>query len=82
MTPKQRAEKSADVMWANDKASAWFGMSIDSVDEGYAKLSLTVRKDHLNGLDICHGGVTFALADSAFAFACNSRNQAFPQPGN
>lgn len=76
MTPKQRAEKSAKTMWANDKASVWFGMSIVSVDEGYALLSLTVSKDHLNGLDICHGGVTFALADSAFAFACNSRNQA------
>jgi len=76
MTPKQRAEKSAEVMWNNDKASVWFGMSIVSVDEGHAVLSLTVNKDHLNGLDICHGGVTFALADSAFAFACNSRNHA------
>jgi len=76
MTPKERARKSADVMWASDKASVWFGMSIDAVDEGYAVLSLTVCEQHLNGLAICHGGVTFALADSAFAFACNSRNQA------
>lgn len=76
MTPKERAIKSADVMWSRDKASVWFGMSIDTVDEGHAVLSLTVSEQHLNGLSICHGGVTFALADSAFAFACNSRNQA------
>ena len=62
-------------MWNNDQASAWFGMRIDEIDEGFAVLSLTVEKKHTNGHGICHGGVTFALADSAFAFACNSRNQ-------
>jgi acyl-CoA thioesterase len=50
-------------------------MRIDEIDEGFAVLSLTVEKKHTNGHGICHGGVTFALADSAFAFACNSRNQ-------
>jgi acyl-CoA thioesterase len=50
-------------------------MRIDEIDEGFAMLSLTVEKKHTNGYGICHGGVTFALADSAFAFACNSRNQ-------
>jgi acyl-CoA thioesterase len=62
-------------MWNNDQASAWFGMRIDEIDEGFAVLSLTVEKKHTNGHGICHGGVTFALADSTFAFACNSRNQ-------
>lgn len=75
MTPKQRAEKSAATMWAQDRASQWIGMAVDSVDEGLAVLSLEVREHHANGLGICHGGVTYALADSAFAFACNSRNQ-------
>lgn len=75
MSPKERAKKSAAVMWAEDRASAWLGMSIDDVDEGTAILSLTVQDHHCNGFGICHGGITFALADSAFAFACNSRNQ-------
>lgn len=75
-TSKSRAEKAADAMWADDKASAWFGMKIKEVDEGTATLQLRVESHHCNGHGMCHGGVTFALADSAFAFACNSRNQA------
>lgn len=76
MTPKQRAEKSAAAMWAGDQASKWAGMEIIQMDEGTAVLQLTVASHHCNGHGICHGGVTFMLADSAFAFACNSRNQA------
>ena len=76
LTPSERARKSAEAMWSGDRASAWFGMSLDDVDEGRATLSLTVAEHHTNGHGICHGGVIFALADSAFAFACNSRNQA------
>lgn len=75
MTPKERARKSADTMWRDDEASAWIGMEIKDVDEGTATLSLKVQKHHTNGHGNCHGGVTFTLADSAFAFACNSRNQ-------
>lgn len=75
MTPKQRAEKSAAAMWADDHASKWAGMEISQMDEGTAVLELTVAQHHCNGHGICHGGVTFMLADSAFAFACNSRNQ-------
>lgn len=75
MTPKERAAKSAEAMWAGDEASKWVGMQIDAVDEGEATLSMTVQKHHCNGHAICHGGVIFSLADSAFAFACNSRNQ-------
>jgi acyl-CoA thioesterase len=62
-------------MWSNDNASVWLGMELVNVDEGHAVLSMTVQKHHANGHGICHGGITFALADSAFAFACNSRNQ-------
>lgn len=75
MTPKERAEKSAQAMWIDDHASQWFGMTLDHIDEGTAVLSLVVKQEHVNGLGSCHGGVSFALADSAFAFACNSRNQ-------
>ncbi|MEM1388116.1 MAG: hydroxyphenylacetyl-CoA thioesterase PaaI [Pseudomonadota bacterium] len=74
MTPKERAEKAAQAMWSTDRASPWVGMAIDAVDAGTATLSLKVAPHHCNGHGICHGGVTFALADSAFAFACNSRN--------
>ena len=75
MTPKQRAERSAKAMWAGDEASRWAGITLISVDEGCAQMSLKIAKHHANGHGICHGGVTFILADSAFAFACNSRNQ-------
>ncbi len=76
MMPKERAEKSAAAMWANDNASVWLGMELVEVDEGTATLRLLIQKHHTNGHGNCHGGITFTLADSAFAFACNSRNQA------
>ena len=72
----ERAKRSAEAMWRGDGASAWFGMELVDIDEGTATLSLTVAPHHTNGHGICHGGVVFALADSAFAFACNSRNVA------
>lgn len=75
MTPKERAECSAAAMWSDDGASQWLGMTLVSVDEGTAEMSLVVEKHHCNGHGICHGGITFSLADSTFAFACNSRNQ-------
>ncbi len=75
MTPKERAEKAAAIMWENDRASPWIGMRLDTIDEGRSKMSLVVQNHHVNGHDICHGGIIFTLADSAFAFACNSRNQ-------
>ena len=76
MTPRERAEKAAAAMWGHDNASKWVGMKLVDVDEGTATIELKVVEHHCNGLGICHGGVTFMLADSAFAFACNSRNQA------
>jgi acyl-CoA thioesterase len=76
LTPDERAAKSAAAMWANDNASKWVGMTLGTVTEGSAEVTLTVEAHHANGLGKCHGGVLFALADSAFAFACNSRNQA------
>lgn len=76
ITPEDRAERSAKAMWANDDASKWMGMQISTVGVGTATLTMTVEKHHTNGHDICHGGFIFTLADSAFAFACNSYNQA------
>ena len=75
LSPKERAERSAQEMWQEDKASQALGIEIEEVDEGKAILSLIVADTHVNGHKICHGGITFTLADSAFAFACNSRNQ-------
>lgn len=75
MTPEERALKVGDVMWSADGASQWMGMSLDHVGPGAAALSLTVEDHHTNGHKICHGGVMFTLADSAFAFACNSYNR-------
>jgi len=76
VTPQERAERSAQAMWADDRASPWFGMELVSVEEGRSTMRLRVVGHHTNGHGICHGGVIFSLADSAFAFACNSRNQA------
>ncbi len=59
-------------MWDEDAASQALGMRLVSAGDGRAELTMTVRPDMVNGHGICHGGLTFALADSAFAFACNS----------
>ena len=75
MTPQERAQRSAEAMWATDTASQQMGMRIDAVAPGRAVLSMVVEERHLNGHRICHGGFIFTLADSAFAFACNSYNQ-------
>jgi acyl-CoA thioesterase len=69
------AERVANGMFARDQASRGLGMRIVRVAPGYAQLSMMVRADMLNGHAICHGGFVFTLADSAFAFACNSYNE-------
>ena len=61
-------------MLKDDRASRALGMRITSIGPGSATLTMTVRDDMLNGFEICHGGFMTLLADSAFAFACNSRN--------
>ncbi|RMH49307.1 MAG: hydroxyphenylacetyl-CoA thioesterase PaaI [Alphaproteobacteria bacterium] len=75
MTPEERARRSAAAMWRSDAASRWLGLSLDAVGPGWARMSFTVAPHHLNGHGICHGGYIFTLADSAFAFACNSYNR-------
>ncbi|HYC10260.1 MAG TPA: hydroxyphenylacetyl-CoA thioesterase PaaI [Steroidobacteraceae bacterium] len=68
------AERTARALYARDRASQAFGMRLDAVAPGRARLLMRVRGDMVNGHGLCHGGIVFALADSAFAFACNSYN--------
>jgi acyl-CoA thioesterase len=70
--PQSVAEASADAMFGQDRASQALGMRILEVRPGYARLAMAVREDMVNGHKICHGGLIFTLADSAFAFACNT----------
>lgn len=75
MDPQTLAEASAAAMLDEDAASRGMGIALVQVRPGRARCSLVVRADHLNGHGICHGGVIFTLADTAFAVACNSYNQ-------
>lgn len=72
---QQLAERVRDGMQRNDRASRALGMQILSVGPGRASMSMAIRDEMLNGHDICHGGLIATLADSAFAFACNSHNE-------
>ena len=73
---QRRAEHAAAALFARDRASQALGMRIAAVAPGYASVVMRVRPDMLNGYGVCHGGIVFALGDSAFAFACNSHNEA------
>ncbi|SNR46937.1 hydroxyphenylacetyl-CoA thioesterase PaaI [Paracoccus sediminis] len=75
MTPQELAEASARALWNDDSASQRLGMVLDRIAPGQATLSMTVTDAMSNGHGNCHGGYIFTLADSAFAFACNSHNQ-------
>jgi acyl-CoA thioesterase len=74
-SPQETADLVREGMYANDRASKALGMQIIAVSRGHATLAMTVRDDMLNGHDICHGGLIATLADSCFAFACNSYNE-------
>lgn len=75
LDPQTLAERVRDGMFANDQASRGLGMQFEAVGPGYARMRMTVREDMLNGFRICHGGFITTLADSAFAFSCNSYNE-------
>jgi acyl-CoA thioesterase len=70
--PQSVAEASARAMYGQDRASQALGMRVVEVRPGYARLVMQVREDMVNGHQLCHGGLIFTLADSAFAFACNT----------
>ncbi len=72
---QELAEACADAMWEEDAASQGLGMHLVAVAPGSAVLTMTVREDMVNGHGICHGGYIFTVADSAFAFACNTYDQ-------
>jgi acyl-CoA thioesterase len=72
--PQALAELAGKAMYERDPASQKLGMTLDEIRPGYARMSMRVRDDMLNGHSTCHGGYIFMLADSAFAFACNSHN--------
>lgn len=74
-TELEVAQACARLMWANDRASKEMGLELGEVTPGEASVHLTVRPDMLNGHGVCHGGLIFAMADTAFAFACNSLNR-------
>jgi len=57
-----------------DSFSKWLGIELVDIKEGYSKIKMLVREEMMNGLNVVHGGIAFSLGDSAFAFACNSRN--------
>jgi len=73
---QSRAERAAAALFERDRASQALGMRIAAVKPGAARVVMRVRADMVNGHGLCHGGLVFALADSAFAFACNSHNDA------
>ena len=73
-TNDQLARSVVRHMMENDFFSQWMGVTVLEVREGYSKIQMTIRKEMVNGFGIIHGGLPFSLADSAFAFACNNRN--------
>ena len=75
LSPDDLARACAEAMWQEDDASQGLGMEIVEIRPGQATLTMTVKPDMVNGQRIAHGGFIFALADSAFAFACNTHNQ-------
>lgn len=75
MTPQQTAELVRDGMFARDRAAQSLAMRITHIAPGEATIEMPVRDDMLNGFDTCHGGYITALGDTAFAYACNTRNE-------
>lgn len=67
-------EQVIEHMMNHDAFSQWMGIEVLETKEGYSKIRMTVREEMVNGFGIVHGGISFSLADSAFAFACNNRN--------
>ena len=74
MQADQLAVQVVERMMEHDAFSQWLGIKVLEVREGYSRIQMTLRNEMLNGFGVIHGGVTFSLADSAFAFACNNRN--------
>src|ERR1700745_2379380 len=80
--PDDLARAVAETMFARHGTGAAWGLEIEAAREGYARAAMTVRADMLNGHGTAHGGMIFALADSAFAYACNTHNRATVAQGS
>ncbi|MGN6604308.1 MAG: hydroxyphenylacetyl-CoA thioesterase PaaI [Ginsengibacter sp.] len=74
MEKNDLTEKVVSHLLENDLFSKWLGIEVIALEKGYSKIKMTVRPEMINGFGIVHGGIAFSLADSAFAFACNNRN--------
>ena len=70
----QLAKSVVNKMMQHYAFSQWLGIEVIEIKDGYSKIQMTLRDDMLNGFGVIHGGIAFSLADSAFAFACNNRN--------
>lgn len=74
MDTNELAKRVVGHMMDSDLFSQWLGIEIIEVKEGYSKIKMKLRKEMINGFGVIHGGIAFSLGDSAFAFACNNRN--------
>src|SRR5262245_11386804 len=74
MNKDQLAKDVVDHMMKHDLFSQWLGVEVLEIKEGYSRIRMTVREEMINGFGVVHGGIAFSLADSAFACACNNRN--------
>jgi acyl-CoA thioesterase len=74
MTDEELARRCGEAMYSRDIATRELGIRLESIGPGRCRMTMTVRGDMLNGHEVCHGGLIFTLADTAFAYACNSRN--------
>ena len=77
----QRAQAVVQSLYLADRASQWLGLEFLEVAPGRARIAMTVRADMVNGHGMCHGGIVFTFADSAFAFACNSQGDSMVAAG-
>src|SRR5947207_6481098 len=75
MNKQALAERTAEIIEREDRASRWLGMRLQQIRPGFARLTMRVTENMVNGQKVCHGGLIFSLADSSFGFACNSHNQ-------
>ncbi len=75
MDKLEMAQRCKDVLWKSDKASRALGIKITVAEAGAATAIMEIREDMMNGFGVCHGGLVFMLADTAFAFACNGYNE-------
>ena len=74
MTLDEKAKQVVEKMMKDDLFSQWLQIKVLDIKEGYSKIEMTIRREMVNGFGIAHGGIAFSFADSAFAFACNNRN--------